>query len=93
MKRQFALIALAVIALGALHGPAIAGDPWFDRYDHNRDGHWDYNEFKKAHNDYWKHHRDERRWNDAELRAEWDRRAGGHPGWVEPGNVRDFHHW
>ena len=43
-----ALIACSVTIL-----PGFAAD-WFDRYDKNHDGHWDYNEFRRAHNEYWK---------------------------------------
>ena len=93
MKKQFALIALGWFALGSLQTPALANDPWFDKWDHNHDGHWNYVEFKRAHDDYWRHHRDEKRWNDAELRAEWDRRAAAHHEWVAAEDMRDFHHW
>ena len=92
MKKAFGMLAASFVILGALQVPAMA-DPWFDRWDHNHDGHWTYNEFVRAHNDYWKHHRDEKRLNDAELRAEWDRRAAAHHEWVSAEDVRDFHHW
>ena len=93
MKRQFTLIAMAWLAVGSLQVPALADDPWFDKWDHNHDGHWNYNEFQKAHSDYWRHHRDEKRLTDSELRAEWNRRAAAHHEWVEANEVRDFHHW
>ena len=94
MKRQFTLIATALLTLGSLQGPAIADEPWFDKWDHNHDGHWDYNEFKRAHGNYWKHHKkDEHRLSEAELRTEWERRAAAHHTWVESKDVRDFHHW
>ncbi|HEY9680546.1 MAG TPA: hypothetical protein V6C86_03045 [Oculatellaceae cyanobacterium] len=93
MKKQLALLALSFLTLGALQTPALADDPWFHKWDRDHDGHWTYNEFERAHHDYWKHHRDEKRLTDAELRAEWDRRAAAHHDWVGAEDVRDFHHW
>lgn len=93
MKKQLALLALSFLTLGSLQMPALADDAWFHKWDHDHDGHWTYNEFERAHHDYWKHHRDEKRLTDAELRAEWDHRAAAHHDWVGADDVRDFHHW
>jgi len=92
MKKQFALMATLWLVLANTQAPALADD-WFDKYDHNHDHHWDYNEFRTAHNTYWKGHRDEKRMDDAELRSEFNRRAGDHHDWVDNEGVRDFHHW
>jgi hypothetical protein len=92
MKKYLLLLAAAFISLGSLQA-AQADDPWFNKYDHDHDGHWNWNEFQRAHNQYWKSHRDEKRMNDAELRAEFNRRAANHAHWVEANDVRDFHHW
>jgi hypothetical protein len=92
MKKYLALIALACVTLGGFQS-AQADDPWFNKWDHNHDGHWNYDEFRKAHEAYYRHHKDEKRWSDAELRAEFNRRAAAHAEWVAPEDVRDFHHW
>jgi hypothetical protein len=92
MKKQFALMATLWLVLANTQSPALADD-WFDKYDHDHDHHWDYKEFQSAHNNYWKAHHEEKRMNDAELRAEFDRRAAEHHGWVDNEGVRDFHHW
>jgi hypothetical protein len=89
MKKTVALACLAFLTLGT----AAQADDWFDRYDHNHDGHWSWSEFKRAHYEYWKHHHDEHRLSDAELRAQFDAWAASHPGWVEREQVREFHHW
>jgi hypothetical protein len=93
MKKQLALVAAICLGLGSLAGPARADDPWFNKWDRDHDGHWTYGEFKKAHSDWWRHHKDERRMTDAELRAEFDRMAASHHGWVAPDDVRTWHHW
>ncbi len=92
MKKYLLLLAASFITLGSLQA-AQADDAWFNRWDRNHDGHWDYNEFRKAHYQYWKLHHDEKRLSDAELRAEFDRRAAAHARYVEANDVRDFHHW
>lgn len=92
MKKQFAFLATLFVLLANAQAPAMA-EPWFDQYDHNHDQHWTWDEFRAAHNNYWKMHRDEKRMTDAELRAEFDRRAAEHHGWVDMEGARDFHHW
>lgn len=93
MKKQLILIAAAWLSFGSIIGPAQANEPWFDKWDHNHDNRWNWNEFRQAHYDYWRHHRDERRMTDAELRAEFNRMAGEHHTWVGPDDVRTWHHW
>ena len=72
---------------------AMADAPWFDRYDHNHDGHWSYSEFRRAHYEWWKAHHEGPRLSDRELRREFDAMSSAHPGWVEREQVRGFHHW
>jgi hypothetical protein len=86
-------IALACLAVLAFSTAAKADDPWFDKYDHNHDGHWNYNEFKRAHYDWWKAHRNEKRISDAELRAQYNSWDTAHHGWVDRDQVREYHHW
>jgi len=78
---------LSLVALPA----AFADDVWFTKYDHNHDGRWDYNEFRKAHHDWARHHRAEKALTDAELRAQWDHY--NHDGWVRADDVRTWHAW
>ena len=93
MKKRLASTATIWVAILSFLAPALADDPWFDKWDRDHDGHWNYEEFKRAHYDYWKHHQDEQHWKDAELRAEFNRRAAAHRQWVDAQEIRDFHHW
>jgi Ca2+-binding EF-hand superfamily protein len=91
MKKQLALVALSMIALGSLQLPALA-DPWFDRWDHDHDGKWDYNEFKAANRDYWRAHH-EKVLADRELRAAYKHLDADHDGYVTVEDVKTYHHW
>ena len=93
MKKQLAIIAALYMGLVSVQSPALADDAWFNRYDHNHDGHWDWAEFKKAHYEWYKHHPGEKKWKEAELRAEFDRLGAAHHGWVAPDDVRTWHTW
>ena len=46
MKKQLS-VALLLVSAMALQTAALADDEWFHRYDHDKDGHWTYTEFKK----------------------------------------------
>ena len=89
MMKTFVLACLAVLTLST----AAKADDWFDRYDRDHNKQWNYQEFKRAHNDYWKHHRNEERWNEAKLHSQFNTWASAHPGYVEREQVREFHHW
>ena len=93
MKKQITLLMAAAIALGAFQSAALADDPWFNKWDHDHDGHWTWKEFRDAHHNWYRHHKGERRYSDAELRREFDRMAASHPGWVAPNDVRGWHQW
>ena len=93
MKKVFLAAMMAVAALSSVQLSAHADDPWFDRYDRDHDGHWTYNDFKHAHYEWYKHHHNEQRITDAELRHQFDTMASTHPGWVEREQVRTFHNW
>jgi hypothetical protein len=86
------LVLLALIACSITTLPSFAGD-WYDKYDKNHDGRWDYKEFRRAHNEYWKRHQDESPLRDEELRAEFGRRAYNPNGFVHRSGVKDFHNW
>lgn len=92
MKKSLASTATILVAMVSSTAPASA-QPWFDRWDRNHDHHWSYAEFRRAHYDYWAHHRAERHWKEAELRAEFNRRAAAHREWVDAHDMQDFHHW
>jgi len=87
---NLSLLVLTACSVAIL--PSFAAD-WFDRYDKNHDGHWDYSEFHRAHSEYWKRHQDEGPLTDEELRAEFGRRAYNPRGFVQKGGVKDFHNW
>jgi hypothetical protein len=83
---------VAVMATIGAQSVALADD-WYERYDVDHDHHWSYNEFRDANLSYWKLHKDEKALKDAELRAEFDRMAAGHPEYVDVETVRTYHHW
>jgi Ca2+-binding EF-hand superfamily protein len=91
MKKQLALMALTLISVGSLQMPALA-DAWFDTWDHNHDGKWDYNEFRGANQEYWKAHH-EKVVADRELRNAYNRMDADHDGFVTVENVRTYHNW
>ncbi len=93
MKKQLALLASLWLAFGSMTGPALADDPWFNKWDHNHDNHWNYNEFRSAYYNWCRHHHDEKRLSDRELQAEFDRMAASHRTWVAPDDVRTWRHW
>jgi hypothetical protein len=93
MKFNIAALCLAVMAAGSLQLPSMADEAWFTKYDHNHDGHWDYNEFKKAHYDWYKHHHEGPRLTEVELHKQWNTWDTDHHGWVAPETVRTYHHW
>jgi len=92
MKKKVATIAALIISLGTLQG-AFADDAWFHGHDRDHDGHWTYEEFKRAHHEWYKQHPGERRYKEEELRAEFDRLSAEHHGWVGPDDVRSWHRW
>ena len=91
MKKQLALMALTLVSLGSLQLPALA-DPWFDRWDHNHDSRWDYNEFRAANHDYWKAHQ-EKVLADKELRRAYRHLDTDHNGYVTVQEVKTYHNW
>ncbi len=93
MKKVFLAAMMAIASLSSVQLSAHADEQWFDRYDHDHDSHWNYNEFRKAHYDWYKHHHSEQRISDPELRHQFDGMAAGHPGWVEREQVRTYHNW
>jgi len=92
MKKSLALAGLLCLALSNFQLAARADD-WFDRYDRNHDHHWSYDEFRRAHQDWWRAHREEKRLTDAELRAQFNTWDADHHGWVTREHVEHFHTW
>ncbi len=88
--RNLSLLALTACLFTT--SPSFA-DEFFKKYDKNHDGHWDYTEFRRAHNEYVKRHPDQGLLNDEELRAEFGRRAYNPRGFVHESGVKDFHNW
>jgi hypothetical protein len=75
MKRRLTLLSAIFLALGATVQPSLAHDPWFDRWDHDHNGAWNYSEYAAAQRDWaYRHHYNP--WAEARMRAEfshWDR--------------------
>jgi len=94
MKTKLALLTALAFTITGMSLPAKAdSDDWFKKWDHNRDGRWSWNEFRKAHYDWWRAHHDERRLNDHELHEMYRKFDRDHDGYVCPDDVRGFHHW
>jgi len=93
MKKLLTAAALLTVAMGAFQLPALAADAWFDKYDHDHDGRWKYNDFVRAHHDWAKRHHDDKVITDRELKTRWHDLDKEHHGWVKADDVREFHHW
>jgi len=93
MRSKITLLAALVIAIGSISGPARADDEWFEKWDHNHDRKWSWDEFRRAQYRWWKEHRDEHRCNDKELREHFKELDRDHDGYLYPDDVRSFHHW
>jgi len=65
-------LVLAALIAGLLAQPAVLAGDWFDKYDHNHDHSWDWNEYYKARRDWEREHR-EKALSEEELRAEYER--------------------
>jgi Ca2+-binding EF-hand superfamily protein len=91
MKKQFALLVLTLISLGSLQLPALA-DPWFDHWDRDHDGRWNYNDFRAANRAYWAAHH-EHVLADQALRRAYRELDHDHDGYVTVEDVRTYHHW
>lgn len=90
-KLQHAALLLS-LSLSAMALPVMA-EPWFDRYDHNHDGKWTYDDFSRAHREYVKKHHEEKRMSERALKEQWNKLDKDHHGWVREEQVRSFHHW
>jgi Ca2+-binding EF-hand superfamily protein len=94
MKKKLALAFVVLFsALTCLQTAANAEDEWFTKYDRGNSGHWTYSQFKKAHSEWYKHHRKETRLSEKELRAKFDALDADHHGWVTRDQARTFHEW
>jgi Ca2+-binding EF-hand superfamily protein len=93
MKKQLTLAAFLFAVFAGAQTAAKADDVWFSKYDKDHNGQWTYAEFKRAHSDYWHHHRHDPRLTDAELRSKFDGLDAEHHGWVTVEQARSFHNW
>ena len=91
MKRQHALLSSMVLGIMAI-SPALA-DGWYEHHDHDHDGRWNYNEFRAANNNWYAHHAGEHRYNDRELRNQFNHYDADHDGFVTREQVQTFHTW
>jgi hypothetical protein len=83
-----AIIGMSLLAVACLQLPASAA-PWFDRWDNNHDGYWNYEEYRAAQMNWCRHHHI--KCDEARLRAEF----GGmsHNGRVVPADAWNAHPW
>ena len=93
MKIRIGALCLSIMAMSSLQLPSMGDDAWFNKYDRNHDGHWDYNEFQKAHTNWYHRHHEGPKVTSVELRKQFDSWDTDHHGWVTPDHVRSYHHW
>jgi hypothetical protein len=92
MKKTIAALALATLTFGVLQQPARADDDWFNSHDRDHDQRWNYNEFKNAHQTYYRtHHDDHDRWNNKQIKEHWNGLNSN--GYVTREQVTTLHHW
>ena len=91
MKKQLATAMLCALAFGAFQLPARADfGVTYGRYDHNHDGHWDYNEFNNANRYYNHHHHGVVVVNN---RDEFNRLDVNHDGYLNREEIQTYHNW
>jgi len=90
MQKAITGISLLAIACLSLQIPAQAY-PWFDRWDANRDGYWNWNEYRAAQMDWCRHHHI--RCDEARLRAEFGQLDHDRDGRVLPAEAMGLHSW
>jgi Ca2+-binding EF-hand superfamily protein len=94
MKKRWLLAGLALCLMGTLGSPANAKkEVWFERYDTNGDGLWNYDEFTAANEHYIVTHPSEVRVTTKELRHQFDDFDADHDGLVRVEEVRKYHTW
>lgn len=88
-------LVLALLALGLIAAPTIAKEKvvWFDTYDLNHDGLWDYNEFASANEHYIVAHPQTVKVTTKELHRQFDDWDMDHTGTVKVEQVRTYHDW
>jgi hypothetical protein len=72
---------------------AVFASDWFDRWDHNQDHHWSWQEYYAARRAWEREHREERRLSEAELRAEYAGLDGNHDHRLEREEAKAWGRW
>lgn len=104
MKKRLVLLCALALSIGSLQLPATAkhhGAPpnappppaWFDHYDHNHDGYWNWDEFRSAHYRWLEEHPGAEHWSEKELRRRYKELAKDHNGYVRWEEVQKVHPW
>ena len=85
------LIGISLLALSCFLQTASQAQPapWFDRWDNDHSGYWNWEEYRAAQMDWCRHHR--MRCDEDRLRAEWNNMA--HNGRVYPNDAMGLHPW
>jgi Ca2+-binding EF-hand superfamily protein len=87
MKKGIFLTSLVALSLASIQGPALADhDGWFNKYDRDHDGRWNYDEFcayQKAHHKHL---------SDREMREMYDRYDRDHDGYWRREEAHEYHH-
>ncbi len=104
MKKRLILLFAITLSLGSLQLPVTArhhGAPpnappppaWFNEYDHNHDGYWNWDEFRKAHYRWLETHPGSERCSEKELRRRYQELCKEHKGQLRWSEVQSFHPW
>jgi Ca2+-binding EF-hand superfamily protein len=94
MKKQLIALSLFALALGVWQLPAQADiNLSFGQHDRDHDGRWNYNEFRDANRDYYRHHHEVRVISGRQCRDDFNRLDADHDGYVNAEQVRTYHNW
>jgi hypothetical protein len=88
MRKVVMGISLLALTCIGLQIPALA-DPWFDNYDRDHSGYWNWEEYRAAQMDYCRHHH--MRCDEARMRDEWAHMA--HNDRAYPADAQGLHPW
>lgn len=93
MHKVSAGIFLPALACASLQLAAQADDGWFNRWDSNHDGYWNWREFHNANRYYYQHHPEGPAYGYWGLHRQFHDLDHDGDGRLRPDDVRGFHNW
>lgn len=92
MKKQILFAGLILFSIVSTQNSALSYDGWYKKYDHDKDGRWNYDEFARAQRE-WQIAHHERVMSDREMRELYDRHDKDKDGFWAAEEARHAHHW